>query len=168
MASSTINCCLSFSVGLMTLTLGWGMGLKELMEVSNWYGLLEVFTTVLLQTVIASTDWIHSRAETAYCYHTTFVCTNIPTAREATPKHKKEETRCEDIHTSTRLHAHKRHRGKSVCLHPKPLLSDTTLRMYDCDFHIMCVISQSGRFSNCPIMIYLPIQYYWRRDGRQT
>lgn len=167
MASSTINCRLSFSVGLMTLTLGWGMGLKELMKVSNWYGLLEVFTTALLQTVIASTDWIHSRAETAYCYHTTFVCTNIPTAREATPKHKKEETR---FHKKifTRLRAHKRHRGKSVWLHPKPLLSDTTLRMYDCDFHIMCVISQSGRFSNCPIMIYLPIQYYWRRDGRQT
>ncbi len=51
-----IICGCPFSVGLMTLTLRQGMGLRALTEVSNWYCPLVVFTTVLLQTMTASTS----------------------------------------------------------------------------------------------------------------
>lgn len=90
MASSTINCSFPSSVGLMTLTLRRGMGLRALTEVSNWYCPLIVFTTVLLQTMTASTSvdgrenmqkmkMFKIRKEMEYFYR---VCTNTPTARE--------------------------------------------------------------------------------------
>lgn len=93
----------------------------------------------------------------------------MPTAIEER-QHPDSERMCSHIHKQIfiQTHAHKRHTGRSVWLHPNPFSSDTALRMYDCDFHIMCVTSQTGRFSNCPIMIHLPIQYHRRRDSRQA
>lgn len=55
MTPSTINCNFSFSGGL-TLTPRRGMGIRALTDVSNWYCLLAVFTTVLLHTLTAGTS----------------------------------------------------------------------------------------------------------------
>lgn len=86
-----------------------------------------------------------------HCCHTTFPVCAYSQRREATSKHWKEENTNIFIsrYSNTSLYIHKRHRGKSVAA-PKPNLHLTlALRIYDSDFHIMCVISQSGRFSNC-------------------
>lgn len=169
MAPSTINRSFSISVGLMTLTLRRGMGLRVLTEVSNWYCLLAVFTTVLQKTLTASTSADVQR-ECAVKENVWNKKWNIVTmyaqmylqrerrGNTQRQKRREREKTHKQIFIQTWQYVHKRHRDRAVWLHPKPLLSGIALRMYDCDFQIMCVISQSGRFSNCPIMIYLAIQ----------
>lgn len=108
-ASSTINCSFSFSVGLMTLTPRRGMGLRALTEVSNWYCLLALFTTVLDNDCYTTVDGrICSKRKAALSKGRKKKWTIVTTDAQilyvwrgqATPEHREEE----NTHSQTQKH----------------------------------------------------------------
>lgn len=163
MTPSTINCSFSLSVGL-TLTQRQGMELRGLTEVSNWYCLLAVFATVLLHILMAGTsadgrENVWRKMSTIGKKKWNIVAVYARTERKGnTQTQKKTHTPNKQTFRQTHGCMYTEGTETDVWKHLKPLLSGTALKMHDCDFHIMRVISQGGRFSNCPIMIYLAIQ----------
>lgn len=128
--SPIVNCRFSLTVGL-TSTLRRGMGARpRVLTLHDTY----IYTIVSLPTSTASMS-IDGRGMCSKKKkkEISLQCVQEQTFSyegETTPKRRKGEI----THKQTNSH----------CL--QPLLSGNALKMYDCDFHIMCVRPQSGRF----------------------